>query len=174
MLDSEHGLIPSSARGKTVASLFCSTSTRPCPAVRTWEKAKEAAADAIVETVDAGTAPKFQEQHPLAPPQNPGRRSTFERDFVHDGGDIFHGRSLARNQLFFPQDRWLGYARYVAPPLLRGLLISGAAAPARIPAAASPEALRGTTPRAEILQRLPAPAKAASLFFRDAGPGGEG
>jgi phytoene dehydrogenase-like protein len=119
-------LIPSTVddslapRGKHVASLFCQHFNPVLPDGRTWDDAREAAADTVVETVNR-YAPNFKRsiiaQKILSP-------LDLERDFGLIGGDIFHG-ALTLDQLFSARPV-LGYADYRSP--VRGLYLCGSGA----------------------------------------------
>ncbi len=102
----DEGLAPAGAH---VASLFCQHFNPELGPGRSWDDAREQAADLIVATVDA-YAPNFR-QSIL------GRQSLspldLERDFGLIGGDIFHG-ALHLDQLFSLRPA-LGHADYRAP-----------------------------------------------------------
>jgi phytoene dehydrogenase-like protein len=106
--------------GAHVASLFCQHVAPELPGGRSWDDARETAADLMIETVDRH-APGFA-QSVIA------RRSLspldLERDFGLVGGDIFHG-ALSLNQLFSSRPM-LGYADYRGP--IRGLYHCGSGA----------------------------------------------
>jgi phytoene dehydrogenase-like protein len=106
--------------GRHVASLFCQHFNPILPEGRSWDDAKEAAADAIVETVSR-CAPNFKatilSRKILSP-------LDLERDFALPGGDIFHG-ALTLDQLFSARPV-LGYADYRSP--VPGLYLCGAGA----------------------------------------------
>jgi phytoene dehydrogenase-like protein len=106
--------------GRHVASLFCQHFNPTLPEGRSWDDAKEAAADAIVETVSR-CAPNFKatilSRKILSP-------LDLERDFALPGGDIFHG-ALTLDQLFSARPV-LGYADYRSP--VPGLYLCGAGA----------------------------------------------
>jgi phytoene dehydrogenase-like protein len=106
--------------GRHVASLFCQHFSPSLPNGRDWDREKEAAADAIVETVNRH-APNFRAsviQRKILSPLD------LERDFGLTGGDIFHG-ALTLDQLFSARPV-LGYADYRSP--VRGLYLCGAGA----------------------------------------------
>jgi phytoene dehydrogenase-like protein len=119
-------LIPStvddtlSPPGLHVASLFCQHFAPALPAGRSWDEAREAAADSIIDTVDA-YAPNFKAsvlgRRVLSP-------ADLERDFGLIGGDIFHG-ALSPDQLYSARPV-LGYADYRGP--LKGLYLCGSGA----------------------------------------------
>ena len=90
------------------------------PGGRNWDDAKEAAADAIVETVNHH-APNFKASILARKILSP---LDLERDFGLTGGDIFHG-ALTLDQLFSARPV-LGYADYRSP--VRGLYLCGAGA----------------------------------------------
>src|SRR5712671_2330785 len=106
--------------GKHVASLFCQHFNPVLPGGRSWDEEKEAAADAIVETVDRH-APNFKRSILARKILSP---LDLERDFGLIGGDIFHG-ALTLDQLFSARPV-LGYADYRSP--VRGLYLCGAGA----------------------------------------------
>ncbi len=107
-------------RGKHVASLFCQHFRFDLGPGRSWDKEREAAADAIIATVD-GHAPGFaasvlgrQIHSPL----------DLERRFGLIGGDIFHGK-MGIDQLFSARPM-IGHADYRMP--LKGLYLCGSGA----------------------------------------------
>ena len=107
-------------RGKHVASLFCQHFRFDLGPGRSWDEEREAAADAIVATVDAH-APGFaasilgrQIHSPL----------DLERRFGLIGGDIFHGK-MGLDQLFSARPM-IGAADYRMP--LPGLYLCGSGA----------------------------------------------
>jgi phytoene dehydrogenase-like protein len=106
--------------GQHVASLFCQHFNPTLPGGKSWDDAKESAADAIVDTVSR-CAPNFRaavlSRKILSP-------LDLERDFALPGGDIFHG-ALTLDQLFSARPV-LGYADYRSP--VRGLYLCGAGA----------------------------------------------
>ena len=111
------GLAP---KGKHVASLFCQHFRYDLGPGRSWDDEREAAADAVIATVDAH-APGFaasvlgrQIHSPL----------DLERRFGLIGGDIFHGK-MGLDQLFSARPM-IGYADYRMP--LPGLYLCGAGA----------------------------------------------
>ncbi len=106
--------------GKHVASLFCQHFDPVLPGGRSWDDASEAAADAIVETVNRH-APNFKASILARKILSP---LDLERDFGLVGGDIFHG-ALTLDQLFSARPV-LGYADYRSP--VRGLYLCGSGA----------------------------------------------
>ena len=119
-------LIPSTVdtslapQGKHVASLFCQHFDPVLPNGRNWDDAREAAADAVVETVNR-YAPNFKASILARRILSP---LDLERDFGLIGGDIFHG-ALTLDQLFSARPV-LGYADYRSP--VQGLYLCGAGA----------------------------------------------
>src|SRR3989442_10881913 len=109
--------------GKHVASLFCQHFDPVLPGGRSWDDAKEAAADAIVETVNRH-APNFKASILARKILSP---LDLERDFGMIGGDIFHG-ALTLDQLFSARPL-LGHPGYPSPG--RGSPRSRARAPPR-------------------------------------------
>ena len=106
--------------GKHVASLFCQHFNPALPGGRSWDDAKESAADAIIATVDRH-APNFKKSILARKILSP---LDLEREFGLIGGDIFHG-ALTLDQLFSARPM-LGYADYRSP--VRGLYLCGAGA----------------------------------------------
>jgi phytoene dehydrogenase-like protein len=106
--------------GKHVASLFCQHFDPVLPSGRSWDDAREAAADTIVETVNRH-APNFKASILARKILSP---LDLEREFGMIGGDIFHG-ALTLDQLFSARPM-LGYADYRSP--VRGLYLCGAGA----------------------------------------------
>ncbi len=106
--------------GKHVASLFCQHFDPVLPNGRSWDDASEAAADAIIETVNRH-APNFKQSIIARKILSP---LDLERDFGLIGGDIFHG-ALTLDQLFSARPV-LGYADYRSP--VQGLYLCGAGA----------------------------------------------
>ena len=106
--------------GKHVASLFCQYFAPELPGGRSWDDAREEAADVIIETIDR-YAPNFKKsvlgRQVLSP-------LDLERVFGLTGGDIFHGR-LSLDQMFSARPA-LGYADYRTP--IKGLYLCGAGA----------------------------------------------
>jgi phytoene dehydrogenase-like protein len=106
--------------GKHVASLFCQHFDPILPGGRSWDDAREAAADAIVDTVTR-YAPNFKKSILARKILSP---LDLERDFGMIGGDIFHG-ALTLDQLFSARPV-LGYADYRSP--VRGLYLCASGA----------------------------------------------
>jgi phytoene dehydrogenase-like protein len=106
--------------GKHVASLFCQHFDPVLPDGKTWDDAKEAAADAIVDAVDRH-APNFRKSILARKILSP---LDLERDFGLVGGDIFHG-ALTLDQLYSARPL-LGYADYRTP--VRGLYLCASGA----------------------------------------------
>ena len=111
------GLAPA---GRHVASLFCQHFSPALPDGRSWDDAREAAADAVIETVNRH-APNFKASVLARKVLSP---LDLERDFGLTGGDIFHG-ALTPDQLFSARPV-LGYADYRAP--VKGLYLCGSGA----------------------------------------------
>ena len=104
--------------GRHVASLFCQQFAPQLPEGRSWDDAREAAADLIIDTVDA-VAPNFRASvlgRMILSPLD------LERTFGLTGGDIMHGH-LSLDQLWAARPV-LGHASYRAP--VRGLYMCGA------------------------------------------------
>ena len=106
--------------GRHVASLFCQHFNPTLPGGRSWDEEREAAADAIIATVDRH-APNFKKSILARKILSP---LDLERDFGLIGGDIFHG-ALTLDQLFSARPV-LGYADYRSP--VRGLYLCGSGA----------------------------------------------
>jgi phytoene dehydrogenase-like protein len=104
--------------GKHVASLFCQHANPTLPAGRSWDDARDEAADLMLETVDR-YAPGFRASVLARRVLSP---LDLEREFGLTGGDIFHG-ALALDQLFSARPV-LGYGNYRGP--LKGLYMCGA------------------------------------------------
>jgi len=106
--------------GKHVASLFCQQFAPELSDGRSWDEAREEAADLVIDTVTQ-YAPNFREsilgRQVLTP-------LDLERTFGLTGGDIFHGR-LSLDQMFSARPA-LGYADYRTP--VKGLYICGSGA----------------------------------------------
>ena len=107
-------------KGKHVASLFCQHFRFDLGPGRSWDEEREAAADAIIATVDSH-APGFaasiigrQIHSPL----------DLERRFGLIGGDIFHGK-MSMDQLFSARPM-LGASNYRMP--LKDLYLCGSGA----------------------------------------------
>ena len=111
------GLAP---KGKHVASLFCQHFRYKLPAGRSWDDEREAAADAIIATVDA-QAPGFAKSVIARQIHSP---LDLERRFGLIGGDIFHGK-MGSDQLFSARPM-IGAADYRMP--LPGLYLCGSGA----------------------------------------------
>jgi phytoene dehydrogenase-like protein len=103
--------------GRHVASLFCQHFSPELPDGRSWDEAKEQAADTVIETVSR-YAPNFKAavlgRQVLSP-------LDLERTFGLTGGDIFHG-ALTLDQLYSARPV-LGHADYRTP--IRGLYLCG-------------------------------------------------
>jgi phytoene dehydrogenase-like protein len=106
--------------GKHVASLFCQHFDPVLPGGKSWDDVKEAAADAVVETVNQH-APNFKTSILARKILSP---LDLEREFGMIGGDIFHG-ALTLDQLFSARPV-LGYADYRSP--VKGLYLCGSGA----------------------------------------------
>ena len=104
--------------GRHVASLFCQFVAPKLPDGRSWDAAREDAADLMIETVDA-YAPGFKASIIARQIRSP---LDLERDFGLVGGDIFHG-SLSLDQLYSARPV-LGHADYRSP--IPGLYMCGA------------------------------------------------
>jgi phytoene dehydrogenase-like protein len=104
--------------GAHVASLFCQQFAPALPDGRSWDAEREAAADLIIDTVDA-VAPNFKASvlgRMILSPLD------LERTFGLAGGDIFHG-ALSLDQLWAARPI-LGHGDYRGP--LKGLYMCGA------------------------------------------------
>lgn len=106
--------------GKHVASLFCQQFAPELPEGRSWDDAREEAADLIIDTVDQ-YAPNFRNSVIARQIHSP---LDLERKFGLTGGDIFHGR-LSLDQMFSSRPA-LGAADYRMP--VRGLYLCGSGA----------------------------------------------
>jgi phytoene dehydrogenase-like protein len=106
--------------GRHVASLFCQHFNPVLPDGRSWDEARAAAADHVIDTVDR-YAPNFKASVLARTALSP---LDLERDFGLVGGDIFHG-ALTPDQLFAARPV-LGYADYRSP--IRGLYLCGSGA----------------------------------------------
>lgn len=106
--------------GQHVASLFCQQFAPTLSNGRSWDDAREEAADHIIDTVNQ-YAPNFKAsvlgRQILSP-------LDLERTFGLTGGDIFHGR-LSLDQMFSARPA-LGNADYRTP--VKGLYICGSGA----------------------------------------------
>ena len=107
-------------KGKHVASLFCQHFRYKLPDGRGWDDEREAAADAIIATVDA-QAPGFAKSVIARQIHSP---LDLERRFGLIGGDIFHGK-MGSDQLFSARPM-IGAADYRMP--LPGLYLCGSGA----------------------------------------------
>ncbi|MCA1653046.1 MAG: NAD(P)/FAD-dependent oxidoreductase, partial [Sphingomonadales bacterium] len=107
-------------KGKHVASLFCQHFRFNLPDGRSWDDEREAAADAIVATVDRH-APGFAKSVIGRQIHSP---LDLERRFGLIGGDIFHGK-MGLDQLFSARPM-IGAADYRMP--LPGLYLCGSGA----------------------------------------------
>ena len=103
--------------GKHVASLFCQHFAPQLPDGRSWDDEREAAADAIVATVERH-APGFAASVIARQIHSP---LDLERKFGLIGGDIFHGR-MTLDQLWSARPV-LGHADYRGP--IAGLYMCG-------------------------------------------------
>jgi phytoene dehydrogenase-like protein len=96
-------------RGAHVASLFCQQFAPTLPDGQSWDEAREAAADHVIDTVDRW-APGFKAsvvgRQALSP-------LDLERTFGLVGGDIFHGR-MSLDQLWSARPV-LGHGAYASP-----------------------------------------------------------
>ncbi len=107
-------------KGKHVASLFCQHFRYKLPDGRQWDDEREAAADAIIATVDR-EAPGFAKSVIARQIHSP---LDLERRFGLIGGDIFHGK-MGSDQLFSARPM-IGHADYRMP--LPGLYLCGSGA----------------------------------------------
>ena len=104
--------------GAHVASLFCQQFAPALPDGRPWAQAREAAAEAAIDVVEAA-APGFRASilgRMVLTPQD------LEERFGLTGGDIFHGR-MSLDQLWAARPL-VGHASHRAP--IRGLYMCGA------------------------------------------------
>lgn len=106
--------------GQHVASLFCQHFRYRLPEGRSWDAEREAAADAVIETVNRA-APNFKASLIARQIHTP---LDLERKFGLVGGDIFHGK-LTLNQLFSARPL-LGLGNYRTP--IPGLYLCGSGA----------------------------------------------
>jgi phytoene dehydrogenase-like protein len=104
--------------GRHVASLFCQHVAPELPDGRSWDEAREAVANLMVETVES-YAPGFKRSVIARQILSP---LDLERDFGLVGGDIFHGK-LSLDQLYSARPV-LGHADYRSP--IPGLYMCGA------------------------------------------------
>ena len=105
-------------QGRHVASLFCQHVAPNLPDGRSWDRARDAVADLMIDTVDA-YAPGFKASVIARQILSP---LDLERDFGLVGGDIFHG-CLSLDQLYSARPV-LGHADYRSP--IPGLYMCGA------------------------------------------------
>lgn len=103
--------------GCHVASLFCQQFAPELPDGRSWDDAREEAANLIIETVTRH-APNFARSVIARQIHSP---LDLERKFGLVGGDIFHGR-MSLDQLWSARPV-LGHADYRSP--IRGLYMCG-------------------------------------------------
>jgi phytoene dehydrogenase-like protein len=103
--------------GAHVASLFCQQFAPMLPDGRSWDDAREEAADHIIDTVTAH-APNFRASVIARQIHSP---LDLERKFGLVGGDIFHGR-MSLDQLWSARPV-LGHGDYRAP--IKGLYMCG-------------------------------------------------
>jgi len=103
--------------GMHVASLFCQQFAPHLPDGRSWDDAREQAADLVIATVNRH-APNFSNSVIARQILTP---LDLERSFGLTDGDIFHGR-LSLEQLFASRPM-LGHADYRAP--IPGLYLCG-------------------------------------------------
>ncbi|WP_114952200.1 phytoene desaturase family protein [Sphingosinicella terrae] len=104
--------------GKHVASLFCQQFAPELPGGRSWDDAREEAADLIVATVDRH-APGFAASVIARQIHSP---LDLERRFGLSGGDIMHG-NMTLDQLWSARPM-LGHGAYRGP--IKGLYMCGA------------------------------------------------
>jgi phytoene dehydrogenase-like protein len=104
--------------GRHVASLFCQHVAPELPDGRSWDEAREAVADRMIDTVEA-YAPGFKRSVIARRILSP---LDLDRDFGLVGGDIFHGQ-LSLDQLYSARPV-LGHADYRSP--IPGLYMCGA------------------------------------------------
>ena len=103
--------------GAHVASLFCQHFAPDLPSGRSWDDARDDAAETIIDTVDR-LAPNFRRSIVARQILSP---LDLERDFGLTGGDIFHG-ALGLDQLWSARPV-LGFGSYRGP--LAGLYMCG-------------------------------------------------
>ncbi|KPL68243.1 FAD-dependent oxidoreductase [Erythrobacter sp. SG61-1L] len=117
-------LIPSTVdptlapEGQHVASLFCQQFAPELPDGRSWDDEREAAADCIIDTVEAH-APGFRASVIARQIHSP---LDLERKFGLIGGDIMHG-NMSLDQLWSARPV-LGHGSYRGP--IKGLYMCGA------------------------------------------------
>ncbi len=104
-------------RGFHIASLFCQQFAPQLPDGQSWDAAREAAADCIIDTVTAH-APNFKASVIARQIHSP---LDLERKFGLIDGDIFHGR-MSLDQLYAARPI-LGHGDYRAP--IKGLYLCG-------------------------------------------------
>ncbi|MES2700219.1 MAG: NAD(P)/FAD-dependent oxidoreductase [Pseudomonadota bacterium] len=104
--------------GQHVASLFCQQFAPELPNGRSWDDEREAAADCIIDTVEA-QAPGFRASIIARQIHSP---LDLERKFGLIGGDIMHG-NMGLDQLWAARPV-LGHGSYRAP--VKGLYMCGA------------------------------------------------
>ncbi len=104
-------------KGAHVASLFCQYFAPALPEGKGWDDAREAAADAVIDTVTR-FAPNFRESVIARSVLTP---LDLERKLALVGGDIFHGQ-LGLDQLFSARPV-LGHGDYRSP--VPGLYMCG-------------------------------------------------
>ena len=104
--------------GQHVASLFCQQFAPELPEGRTWDDARDAAADVIIDTVNA-YAPNFKTSIIARQIYSP---LDLERTFGLMAGDIMHG-AMSLDQLWSARPI-LGHAAYRGP--LKGLYMCSA------------------------------------------------
>ncbi|MFZ5615873.1 MAG: phytoene desaturase family protein [Pseudomonadota bacterium] len=104
-------------KGAHVANLFCQYFAPQLPDGKSWDDAREAAADAIIDTVTS-YAPNFRSSIITRMALSP---LDLERKLALVGGDIFHGQ-LGLDQLFSARPM-LGHADYRSP--IEGLFMCG-------------------------------------------------
>ena len=103
--------------GSHVASLFCQQFAPTLPDGRSWDDAREAAADKVIDTVET-YAPGFKASIVARQIHSP---LDLERKFGLAGGDIFHGR-MSLDQLWAARPV-VGHADYRSP--IPGLYLCG-------------------------------------------------
>jgi len=103
--------------GAHVASLFCQQFAPELPGGRSWDEAREEAADLVIDTVNAH-APNFRSSVIARQIHSP---LDLERKFGLVGGDIFHGR-MSLDQLWSARPV-LGHGDYRGP--IKGLYMCG-------------------------------------------------
>ncbi len=104
-------------KGAHVASLFCQYFAPELPGGRSWDDAREEAADGVIDTMTA-YAPNFRSAIVGRTALSP---LDLERKLALVGGDIFHGQ-LGIDQLFSARPM-LGHADYRSP--IKGLFMCG-------------------------------------------------